>query len=98
MCKFFKMDQEEDENSRQYGARLKVAAELCNFTIGSQEGKIFFGNQMITGRLMAGLKNKDITREIIESAAVKKTKPSRLILREVEELIQVKEQSRADVI
>ena len=57
-----------------------------------------FSNQMITGRLVAGLKNKDITREIIESAAVKKTKPSRLILREVEELIQVKEQSREDVI
>ena len=47
---------------------------------------------------MAGLKNKDITREIIESAAIKDTKTSRLILREVEELIQVKEQSRADVI
>ena len=98
MCEFFKMDQEEDNNSRQYGVQLKAAAKLCNFTIGSGEGKILFGNQMITGRLLAGPKNKDITREIIESAAVKKTKPSRLILREVEELIQVKEQSRADVI
>ena len=47
---------------------------------------------------MAGLKNKDIIREIIESAAVKKSKPSSLILRKVEELIQVKEQSKEDVI
>ena len=98
MCEFFEMDQEKDENSRQYGARLKAAAELCDFTIGSGEGKILFGNQMITGRLVAGPKNKDITREIIELAAVKKTKTSRLILLKVEELIQVKEQSREDVI
>ena len=40
MRQFFKMDQEEDENSRQYGTQLKAAAELCDFTIGSGEGKI----------------------------------------------------------
>ena len=40
MREFFKMDQEEDENSRRYGAQLKAAAELCDFTIGSGEGKI----------------------------------------------------------
>ena len=57
-----------------------------------------FTNQMITGRLMAGLKDKNITREIIESAAIKKTKISRLVLCKVKELIQVKEQSREDVI
>ena len=47
---------------------------------------------------MAGLKDKNITREIIESAAIKKTKISRLVLCKVKELIQVKEQSREDVI
>ena len=98
MCKFFKMDQEEDNNSPQYGARLKAAAKLCDFTIGSGDGKILFKDQMVTDRLVAVLKNKDITKEIIELAAINKTRTSRLILREVEELIQVKEQSREDII
>ena len=47
---------------------------------------------------MADLKNHNITREIIESSANQKTKTSRLILLKVKELIQVKEQSREDVI
>ena len=57
-----------------------------------------FKDQMVTYRLVAVLKNKDITKEIIELAAINKTRTSRLILREVEELIQVKEQSREDII
>ena len=47
---------------------------------------------------MAGLKNKNITRKIIELAAIKKTKIRRLVLRKVKEVIQVKEQSKEDVI
>ena len=35
LCKFLKMAQKEDEGIRQYVARLKGAADLCDFTVGS---------------------------------------------------------------
>ena len=47
---------------------------------------------------MADLKNKDITREIIKSAAIKKTNTSRLVVHKVELMMQVKKQSREYVI
>ena len=45
MCDFFKKDQEEDENLCQYGARLKAATKLCDFTIGSGKGKSFLSTR-----------------------------------------------------
>ena len=49
MCEFFRMDQREGETSRQYCARLKEAAKLCDFTAGSGENMISYADQMIIG-------------------------------------------------
>ena len=50
-------------------ARLKGAADLCNFTGGSGTNVVSYVDQMVLGRLVAGLRDKQITREILEEAA-----------------------------
>ena len=69
LCKYFKMSQKEGENVRQYVACLKGAADLCNFTVGSGTEAVSYVDQMVLGRLVAGLRDKQITREILEEAA-----------------------------
>ena len=63
------MSQKEGKNVRQYVAWLKVAANLWDFTVGFGSDAVSYVNQMVLGRLVAGLRDKQITREILEEAA-----------------------------
>ena len=63
------MSQKEGKNVRQYVAWLKVAANLWDFTVGFGTDAVSYVNQMVLGRLVAGLRDKQITREILEEAA-----------------------------
>ena len=80
----------------QYVAHLKGAVDLCNFTVGSGIEAVSYVNQMVLGQLVAGLRDKQITREILEEAATKGLRSSKLQLSQVEKLVQVKEQAKEE--
>ena len=87
LSEYFKMSQREGENMGQYVARLKGAADLSDFTVGSGITAVSYADRMVLGRLVAGLKDKQITREILEDAATR----DQLHLSQVEKLVKVKE-------
>ena len=51
---------------------------------------------MVIGQLVAGLRNKQITKEILEEAASKEVKTNKLVLCNVEQMVQVKEQAKEE--
>ena len=79
---------------RQYVAGLKGAADLCDFMVGSGEATVSYIDQMVLGQLVAGLRDKEIKREIMEKAGIKGIKTSKLILRQVERLVRIKKQAK----
>ena len=83
LCEFFKMTQREGEGVRQYVARLKGAADLCDFMVHSGEDRVSYVDQMVLGRLVAGLRDKQIVKEILEEAAIKGLPTSRMVLRHI---------------
>ena len=90
------MSQKESKNVGQYVAHMKGAVDLCNFTVGSGIEAVSYVNQMVLGQLVAGLRDKQITREILEEAATKGLRSSKLQLSQVEKLVQVKEQAKEE--
>ena len=89
---FIKMCQREGEGVRQYSARLKGAANLCNFTV--PDGETSYADQMVLGRLVAVHPDKEIARAVLEKSAIKGIQTSRLVLRQVEKPKEVKETAR----
>ena len=85
------MYQKEGENVHQYMVRLKGAAHLCNFTVSSGSDTISYADQMVLGGLVAGLRDKQITKEILEEAATKGLQTDKLQLCHVKRLVQGKE-------
>ena len=94
--KYFKMSQKDGKNVRQYVAHLKGAADQCNFTVVSGHEAISYVDQMVLGQLGAGLRDKQITREILEEAATKGLQSSKLQLSQVKKLVQVKKQAKEE--
>ena len=94
LCEYFKMSQKEGKG--QYVARVKGAADLCDFTVGSGTDTVFYVDQMVLGRLVAGLRDKQITREILDEAVTRGIKTSKLKLCHIEQLVQVKEQAKEE--
>ena len=92
LCNFMKMNQKEGEGVRQYSARLRGAADLCDFTV--PDGETNYADQMVLGRLVAGHRDKEIAKAVLEESAIKGIRTSRLVLRQVEKLIEVKETAR----
>ena len=76
LCDFFKMAQKEGEGVCQYMARLSRAANLVDFTVGSSTETVSYVNQMVLEQILAGLRDKQITREILQEAAIKGFKTS----------------------
>ena len=91
LCDYFKMSQKENENIRLYVACLKGAADLCNFTVSYGNETISYADQMVLGGLVAGLRDKQITKEILEEAATKGLQTDKLQLCHVKRLVQGKE-------
>ena len=77
-------------------ACLKGAADLCDFTVSSVHKVISYVNHMVKGQLVAGLREKQITREILKEAATKGLQSSKLQLSQVEKMVQVKEQAKEE--
>ena len=90
------MSQKESKNVGQYVAHMKGAVDLCNFTVGSGIEAVSYVNQMVLGRLVTGLRDKHITREILGEAATKGLQTDKLQLCHVERLVQVKEQAKQE--
>ena len=67
LCDFMNMCQREGEDMCQYSARLKGAADLCDFTV--PEGETSYADQMVLGRLVAGHRDKEIARRSQPSRA-----------------------------
>ena len=65
------MFQKECENVGQYVAPLKGAAYTCDFTVGSGTRAVSYIDEMVLGRLVVSLRDKQITREILKEAATK---------------------------
>ena len=86
LCNFMKMNQKEGEGVRQYSARLRGAADLCDFTV--PDGETNYADQMVLGRLVAGHRDKEIAKAVLEESAIKGIRTSRLVLRQVEKLIK----------
>ena len=51
---------------------------------------------MVLGQLVAGLRNKQITREILKEPAINGIKTSKLVPCHVKQLVQVKEQAKEE--
>ena len=77
-------------------ARLKGAADLCDFTVSPGHKAISYANQMVKGQFVTGLSDKQITREILKEAATKGLQSSKLKRSQVEKLVQVKEQAKEE--
>ena len=65
------------------------AADLFNFTVGYSIQTISYVDQMVLGQLVVPLRDKQIMREILEEAAIKGIKTSKLVLCLVKQLVQV---------
>ena len=66
LCNYFKMFQREAKNVCQYVARLKGAANLCDFTVSSGAYTVSYVNHMVLSRLVASFRDKQIMREILK--------------------------------
>ena len=64
--------------------------------VGSGEATVSYIDQMVLGQLVAGLRDKEFKREIMEKAGIKGIKTSKLILRQVERLVRIKKQAKED--
>ena len=87
-----KMCQREGEGVCQYLARLKGAADLCKLTV--PDGETSYADQIVLGRLLADHQVKEITRVVPEKSIIKGIHTSRLVLRQEEKLMEVKETAR----
>ena len=86
------MCQREGEGVRQYSARLKGAADLCELTV--IDGETSYADQIVLGRLVAGHRVKEITRVVPEESIIEGIHTSWLVLRQVEKFMEVKETAR----
>ena len=68
-------------------------ADLWDFTVSTGTETVSYVDQMVLGQLVVGLRDKQITREILKEATIKGIKTSKLVLRHVEQLVQVREQA-----
>ena len=57
-------------------ARLKGAANLCDFTVTSGTETFSYVVHMVMGRLVAGLRDKNIMKEIFEKQIPMSPKPA----------------------
>ena len=90
------MHQKEGKNVHQYMAHLKEAADLCNFMVSSAANTVSYVDQRVLGRLVTGLKDKQITREILQEVATKEPQTGKLQLCHIKRLAQVKDQAKEE--